>query len=43
MPTAFVAQNGMQLHQNTTIGVSGCPKVGMAVGRRKGGRKGRRR
>jgi hypothetical protein len=39
MPTAFVAQNGMQLHQNTTIGVSGCPKVGKAVGRKKGRRR----
>jgi hypothetical protein len=26
MPTEFVAQNGMVLHQNTRIGVSGCPK-----------------
>jgi uncharacterized repeat protein (TIGR01451 family) len=27
MPTAFVAQNGAQLHQNTTISVSGCAKA----------------
>ena len=27
MPTEFVAQNGAVIHQNTPIGVSGCPKV----------------
>jgi hypothetical protein len=26
MPTEFVAQNGMVLHQTTPVGVSGCPK-----------------
>jgi hypothetical protein len=26
MPTAFTAQNGMTIHQNTPIGVTGCPK-----------------
>jgi hypothetical protein len=27
MPTAFVAQNGMTIHQSTSIGVTGCAKV----------------
>jgi hypothetical protein len=27
MPTAFVAQNGAQIHQSTKISVSGCPKA----------------
>ncbi|HWY17944.1 MAG TPA: hypothetical protein VNY27_04445 [Solirubrobacteraceae bacterium] len=27
MPTEFVAQNGMTLHQNTPVGVTGCPKA----------------
>ena len=27
MPTEFVAQNGMTLHQNTPVGVTGCPKI----------------
>ena len=27
MPTEFTAQNGTVIHQNTPIGVSGCPKV----------------
>ncbi len=27
MPTAFVAQNGDEIHQNTPIGVSGCAKT----------------
>ncbi len=26
MPTSFVAQNGAELHQNTPIAVTGCPK-----------------
>ncbi len=26
MPTIFVAQDGTEIHQNTKIGVSGCPK-----------------
>jgi hypothetical protein len=26
MPTEFTAQNGMTLHQNTSIAVTGCPK-----------------
>jgi hypothetical protein len=27
MPTAFVAQNGTEIHQNTKITVTGCPKA----------------
>jgi hypothetical protein len=27
MPTAFLAQNGMELHQNTNVTVTGCAKV----------------
>jgi hypothetical protein len=27
MPTEFVAQNGMTLHQNTPVSVTGCPKA----------------
>jgi hypothetical protein len=27
MPTEFIAQNGAQLHQNTKIAVTGCPKA----------------
>jgi hypothetical protein len=26
MPTTFVAQNGAEQHQNTSIAVTGCPK-----------------
>ena len=26
MPTEFVAQNGAEIHQNTPITVTGCPK-----------------
>jgi hypothetical protein len=27
MPTAFVAQNGLEIHESTKLSVSGCPKV----------------
>ena len=27
MPTAFTAQNGIEIHQNTPISVTGCPKT----------------
>ena len=27
MPTAFVAQNGAEIHESTPVSVSGCPKV----------------
>ena len=35
MPTAFVAQNGTEIHESTKISVSGCPKVKKAVKRKK--------
>jgi hypothetical protein len=27
MPTAFVAQNGAEIHESTKLSVSGCPKA----------------
>jgi hypothetical protein len=27
MPTLFVAQNGLEIHQQTPIAVTGCPKA----------------
>jgi hypothetical protein len=27
MPTLFKAQNGLEIHQNTPVGVTGCPKA----------------
>jgi hypothetical protein len=27
MPTAFIGQNGVEIHQSTKIGVTGCPKA----------------
>jgi uncharacterized repeat protein (TIGR01451 family) len=27
MPTAFIGQNGAEIHDSTTIGISGCPKA----------------
>ena len=27
MPTAFIAQNGAEIHESTPVGVTGCPKV----------------
>jgi hypothetical protein len=27
MPTLFKAQNGLEIHQNTPITVTGCPKA----------------
>jgi hypothetical protein len=30
MPTAFTAQNGMTIHQNTPVSVTGCKKTGRA-------------
>jgi hypothetical protein len=39
MPTQFIAQNGMELRQNTKIAVSGCPqKARKAPHKRRGGR-----
>jgi len=36
MPTAFVAQNGAELHESTKISVTGCPKAKKAVKHKKG-------
>ena len=41
MPTAFVAQNGAEIHERTPIGVSGCPKIKKTT--RKVANKGRKR
>jgi hypothetical protein len=27
MPTFFKAQNGLEIHQNTKVAVTGCPKA----------------
>jgi uncharacterized repeat protein (TIGR01451 family) len=34
MPTAFIAQNGAEIHQNTPIAVTGCPKQSRAASSR---------
>jgi hypothetical protein len=36
MPTAFVAQNGVEIHQSTKISVTGCLKAKEAKAKRKG-------
>jgi hypothetical protein len=43
MPTEFTGQNGAQLHQNTKIAVTGCPKAKIVkkTGKRNG--KGKRK
>jgi hypothetical protein len=47
LPTAFVAQNGAEIHESTKIGVTGCPKVKAAKvhkkARKPSGRKGGKR
>jgi hypothetical protein len=35
MPTAFVAQNGTEIHESTAIGVTGCPKAKKAKTKKK--------
>jgi hypothetical protein len=35
MPTAFVAQNGTEIHESTPIAVSGCPKAKKAKAKKK--------
>jgi hypothetical protein len=35
MPTAFVAQNGLEIHESTKISVSGCPKSKKASKKKK--------
>jgi hypothetical protein len=39
MPTAFVAQNGLEIHESTKISVSGCGKKKPAKKRKKAGKK----
>jgi hypothetical protein len=34
MPTAFVAQNGAEIHESTKISVTGCPKAKKAKGKK---------
>jgi hypothetical protein len=44
MPTALVAQNGAEIHQNTPISVTGCPRVKVAKkskGKKSKGKKGK--
>jgi hypothetical protein len=35
MPTLFKAQNGLEIHQNTSIGVTGCPKAKRAEAKKR--------
>jgi hypothetical protein len=35
MPTAFVAQNGLEIHESTKLSVSGCPKTKKASKKKK--------
>jgi hypothetical protein len=39
MPTAFVAQNGAEIHESTKIAVTGCPKIKKAKAARSRGKK----
>jgi hypothetical protein len=39
MPTAFVAQNGLEIHESTKLSVSGCPKVKKAKAKKKSNKK----
>jgi hypothetical protein len=39
MPTAFIAQNGTEIHESTKIGVTGCPKAKKAVKKKKKAKK----
>ncbi len=41
MPTEFVGQNGVVLHQSTKIAVTGCPKAKKATHKKKGKRRGK--
>jgi hypothetical protein len=38
MPTEFIAQNGAEIHQNTPIAITGCPKAKKAHKAKKAGR-----
>ncbi len=31
MPTSFIAQNGAETHQTTTVSITGCPKAHKAI------------
>jgi uncharacterized repeat protein (TIGR01451 family) len=42
MPTAFTAQNGAVIHQNTRIGVTGCPRTRAKGKKASGARRARR-
>jgi hypothetical protein len=39
MPTAFVGQNGAEIHESTKIGVTGCPKAKKATKKKKNAKK----
>ena len=39
MPTAFVGQNGAEIHQTTKIAVTGCPKAKKATKHKNGKKK----
>jgi hypothetical protein len=43
MPTAFVAQNGAEIHENTAIGVTGCKKAAIKKAAKKGKKKGKKK
>jgi hypothetical protein len=43
MPTAFVAQNGDEIHESTKIGVTGCPRAKKAKAKGKKAGKANRR
>jgi hypothetical protein len=42
MPTEFLAQNGLVIHQSTKVAVTGCAKHKAKRGKRRGGHRGRR-
>jgi hypothetical protein len=42
MPTEFIAQNGVQIHQSTHVSVTGCPKAAKAK-KAKAGKKGKKK
>ncbi|HTC60832.1 MAG TPA: hypothetical protein VK691_12045 [Solirubrobacteraceae bacterium] len=43
MPTAFTAQNGVEIHENTPVSATGCPKHARHKRKKTSGRKGRKR
>jgi hypothetical protein len=42
MPTLFAAQNGLEIHQQTRITITGCPKHKEAKKARRSARKGKK-